>query len=83
MQCSAKIYYLPQNTTMNPKKIKFCESAFQAVSKMKVEQLLTLTLSNTTAFTANNVCIVQHSTVCTVHSDPAKHCSSEMSPAAR
>ena len=66
MQCSAKIYYHPQNTTMNPKKIQFCESAFQAVSKMKVEQLLTLTLSNTTALTANNVFTVQRNAVYTV-----------------
>ena len=43
---------------MNPKicrRSQFYESAFQAVSKMKLEQLLTLTLSNTVAFTANNV----------------------------
>ena len=41
---------------MNPKicrRSQFCES--KAVSKMKLEQLLTLTLSNTVAFTANNV----------------------------
>ena len=56
---------------MNPKicrRSQFCES--KAVSKMKLEQLLTLTLSNTVAFTANNVNCSE-----TVQSVTAHQCS--------